>query len=153
MTFKHYIISAFAAIFLFAAGCDKEKVPAMSATVDGAQWAASPVTVLGATPGDYTTILGVSTDGKKILLAIKGTAPGTYTLNPLEAGIDQVSFYLTDEDAADDDTKKYVSTNGEVTITDVSDNRLSGTFRFTGLNSLDDAVEITEGTFSNVLYL
>jgi hypothetical protein len=153
MNIRKYIIIAAAALFTFVAGCDKEKLPSMSATVDGSEWNASVATILGASSQDYTTVLGVSVNGEKIVLALKGTEPGTYTLNPLEAGIDQMSFYLTDKDDAEDGTKKYVSSNGEVTITDTEDGRISGTFRFTGVNSTEDVIEITNGTFKNVVYL
>jgi hypothetical protein len=153
MNIRKYITIAAAILFVSIAGCDKEKLPSMSATVDGTEWNATVATILGASYQDYTSILGVSVNGEKIVLAIKGTSPGTYTLNPLEAGIDQVSFYLKDKDNPDDGTKKYVSSNGEVTISSVEDGRISGTFRFTGVNSTDDVIEIANGTFNNVVYL
>lgn len=133
--------------------CDKEKLSSMTAKVDGKDWSVTIGSVVGATYSGYMTIAGINLNGQKIFLTIKGEEPGTYSLKTLEGESDQISFYLTDSDDADDGTKKYVSSSGEVIIDSMDDNRISGTFQFNGLNSLSDQVEVTEGVFTNVLVL
>ena len=153
MKLKNYIIPLIAALLITMGSCNKDVLPSMSATVDGVEWSSTVASVIGATSGDYITILGVNVGGQKIFLGIKGSEPGKYSLQALEGEADVLSFYLEDKDDEENGTKKYTSSQGTVNITKMEDNRITGTFNFTGVNSLDDVIEITDGKFTNVLYI
>lgn len=154
MKLMKYLLVSFALTAVFFTGCDKEKIQSMTATVDGKEWSATLATVGAYSYSDYLTLFGVSLDGSKILIAIKGKETGTYDLQVLEGSTSQVSFYVPNSSDEDDETKRYISSTGSVTLSSVEDNRISGSFNFTGVNTaLNQTIVIENGSFNNVIYL
>lgn len=124
-------------------------LPSMNALIDGEQWnTLSRATVL---ENDKFIITGASIAGKTLVITIFGTSEGLYELNlPLSNNAGAVykeSASTTTEDA-------YVSVAGEVNLTsvDTSKKRISGTFNFIVTRNVINTINITEGTFSNLLY-
>ncbi len=155
MKLKSIFILVLIGLIAANTGCKKDslKIATMSATIDGTKWDASLASVIATQYSDYLEILGFDLNGKKILISVKGTTTGTYNLLPLEASAETYGIYLLNKDDASDGTKKYLSTNGTVTITKFADGRLSGTFSFTAANSLEDSIIISGGVFNDVPYL
>ncbi len=154
MKLKKFLVVFFAIATLFVTSCDKEnEVQSMSALVDGKEWSATALTLGAYSYSDYLTLFGVSADGSKILIVVRGKTEGTYDLKVLDGATKQVSFYVANKDDADDEKKRYVSTTGSVTLTSVGDNMISGNFHFTAVKKGLDPIKIENGVFNNVIYL
>jgi hypothetical protein len=150
---KYFLVVAFASILLVNTGCIKDKLGSMEASISGTQWDATLASVIAVQYDTYVTIVGINANGSGINISIKATDVGTYTLQALESELETFAIYYLSSDWETDGAKKYLSSSGTVTITEFADGKISGTFSFTALNSLQSSVEITSGTFTNVPYL
>ena len=128
----------------------------MSAKIDGTAWSVSATDVSNGIGGvaamessGKMLVTGVSTEGKTIAVFINGNSEGTYDLAPLDGETDAISLYRV---TTDQDTINYYSTGGSVTISSKTDNRISGTFNFVAAKNTSESINITEGTFENVIY-
>ncbi len=159
---KIYTIMMTMAVLFSFSSCDEDididtLLGKMSAQIDGVEWSVSATDVsngLGGVAAIYAeekfAITGTSTEGKTIIIVINGINEATYDLSPLAGEANAATIYRVSVD--DDATNSYYSTLGSVTITEKTDNRISGTFYFTAAKSIDDIVQITNGNFENVVY-
>jgi hypothetical protein len=147
------LLLAVSVLFSFG-GCKKtseELMGSFSAKIGGTAWTSTLTTSLKYS--DYITLIGTDLGGKKLVIYIHATQTGTYNFSALESQLNTYAVYFVNKDDETDGTKKYVTTTGTITITALTDNRISGTFSFQAANSLQDIVQITEGAFTNVLIL
>jgi len=118
--------------------------PPMSATIDGTAWHATGVLI---TPTDATITLGASNEASNaaLSLVISGTTPGPYTLGPTSAssavvGVTTGQVWSTLGTGA----------SGAIVITAFANRHIAGTFNFTAVPSMGNAignVHVTEGKF------
>jgi hypothetical protein len=138
--------------FLFFTNCSKVEsvlnTGIMECKVDGTAWKSTVITTFykSFTSPESSTITGISTDTKEILIQLsKVAAVGTYSL-----AIDSNAFIATYIDASQ---KSFISTSGVVQITEVdADGKISGNFHFNCKEVGGAAtVTVTEGTFNKVV--
>ena len=118
--------------------------PPMSATIEGTEWHATGVLV---TPTETSITLGASNEASNaaMSIAIAGTGPGTYPLGPTSASNGFVAVT----------TGQVWSTLGEggsgtIVVTTFANRHIAGTFNFTAVPSMGDAlgnVHVTDGKF------
>ena len=148
---KKLLLVLLAGVIILGSSCKEtiEKLTgSMEATIAGSAWNAT--TQVGVQYSDYVTFYGFALDGRKILISIKATTTGTYTFSALEGAAQTYAIYFVSKDEEGDDSKKYLTTQGSVTVSSITDNRISGTFNFQAANSLQDVIEITNGEFTNI---
>lgn len=133
-----------AAFVLILVGC-QELIGSFSASVNGVAWEAK---VYGAVKNGSQYVITANKDNSTIVITLPGTSVGNYTVNPLDSTLDAV-LYTPDINSPG---TSYVSTQGNVDLTKVSSNRLTGTFSVYAKNTTNgnDSIPIT-GQFSNIL--
>lgn len=135
----------------------------MSASIDGEEWDADAP--FGKIEGELTVITGVGLIGgneKGIILSIKGTSEGAYTINynPLDSTANSLNAatYSLDGINVSNPQNVYNAFDGEISITSKTDTRMSGTFSFSCANfgaagtGTVDTIQISSGEFSNINY-
>ncbi len=155
------IFGFFVATLLFNVSCNKVAdistlLGKMSATIDGAAWSVSATDVSSGLSGvaalksdEKFLVTGIDADGKTVAVFIGGKETNKdYSLAPIDG--DAVSLYKISSDA--DSSSTYMSVSGTVRLTEFTDKRISGTFSFTAKNTSNETVNITAGSFENVLY-
>ena len=159
---KKYLIlllGAALSVALFTTSCEKEDVEdaveeytgaSMKATVNDTAWTAiTRVTKFFTTTNSFV-ITGTSTDGKIMIVTIRGEEVGTYTTSvELENPSAQVGAVWRAN------STNYFSNKGTVEITklDKTKKEISGTFSFDLISSSDPVgFSVTSGTFSNLEY-
>ncbi|HLN53568.1 MAG TPA: DUF6252 family protein [Lentimicrobium sp.] len=126
---------------------DNDPKPSLSVKIDGVEWTA---TKFQATYTDLNNILQimVATDNPLDFLHVStiGYERGTYPLSDFGNSCTYKTYTSTFDFESD----------GEIIITssDTVNNIVSGTFRFTGINSMNisESKTFTEGKFENIKY-
>lgn len=125
--------------------CETETlVGTFTATIGSESWSAiAPAAVK---TGSRFTITGLSTN-KQIIININGITAGNYTTDVFSGNI-QPFVYTPDVQTPQ---ATYVGSSGTITVSSVTDNRISGSFNIIATNSVPENITIT-GNFTNVLY-
>ena len=138
----------------------KDKLPSMSAKVDGIQKNfIFRSTTLGDVPalGEGFLIIATtgsdSTHGEYLALLVRGADKGSYDLDVALNGKYQCEALYRKRS---DDSTTYIGKTGTITITDINKrkHKVSGTFNMTMVNKLlnTDQITISEGQFTNLFY-
>ena len=157
---KHYLILTALAIVITIFSCKKEDAEeiaplvttaSMTATVNDTAWSSITRITKHYPSTNLIVITGTDTDGKAIVITIKGDTKGTYSSS---TSIDSLSAKVGC--VWKPNSSEYVSNKGTVELTEVNttENRISGTFNFDVVNTseLTDAFTIASGKFSNLKY-
>lgn len=146
------------ALFLVVAGCDSNddggdgddnQNPfgngSMEATVDGNSFDAA--LVIGIFQNGIVSVTGnlgatQAATQEQINLTIPNASEGSFQVNPI-SGVSAV--YATGSLTGADG---WVGMSGTITIDNLSDNGVSGTFSFTGQNNAQQTISVTGGEFS-----
>lgn len=116
----------------------------MSVSFDGSTWEAT--VVVGGFDNELLVVTGERTDGdisEQFLIGIENPSEDTYTLG-LEASA-SVVYMINNSITA---LSSFGSIDGQITIESLSDQSVSGTFSFTGLDVLDFG-NVTTKSFTN----
>ncbi len=137
-----------------AANCDSRTGNSMSATVGGDALCTDLGTALLSAPGPRLSVVGLFEGGRStISFNVESPAVGTFDLTRADA--DNDAMY-----GMEDETAYYVDPeegSGSVTITQLSDTRVEGTFEFTGIgydvngDPTGDQAKLENGTFDFAL--
>lgn len=124
--------------------CDTSEVlGTFTAQIDGVAWqAVAPAAVK---TGGRFTITGLSAD-KEILLHVGGITAGDYDASVLVGSLNPVVYTPNIKQPA----TTFVSTGGKITLTNVTDKKVSGQFNV-DMQSTSSTIKIT-GNFVNVNY-
>jgi hypothetical protein len=117
----------------------------ISLKVDGSTWNAS-LSVQAVNSNGVINVTGSDSNAKQAGVILYGvSAPGTYQVGPPNAG----NTLRWTEGLGQNDTYQAngVIGTGTVTVTELSDSKIKGTFSFTGYNTAQTSKQITEGTF------
>ncbi len=117
----------------------------ISLKVDGSTWNAS-LAVQAVNSNGVINVTGSDSNAKQAGVTLYGiSAPGTYQVGPPNAG----NMLRWTEGLGQTDTYQAngVIGTGTVTVTELSDSKIKGTFSFTGYNTAQTSKQITEGTF------
>jgi hypothetical protein len=117
----------------------------ISLKVDGSTWNAS-LAVQAVNSNGVINVTGSDSNAKQAGVTLYGvTAPGTYQVGPPNAG----NMLRWTEGLGQTDTYQAngVIGTGTVTVTELSDSKIKGTFSFTGYNTAQTSKQITEGKF------
>ncbi|MCB2207468.1 MAG: hypothetical protein KQH67_04160 [Bacteroidetes bacterium] len=117
----------------------------ISLKVDGSTWNAS-LSVQAVNSNGVINVTGSDSNAKQAGVTLYGvSAPGTYQVGPPNAG----NMLRWTEGLGQNDTYQAngVIGTGTVTVTELSDSKIKGTFSFTGYNTSQTSKQITEGTF------
>jgi len=146
-----------ASIFLCSCKQDSElTIGSMTAKIGETTWSATPAAVAATTYSDYLTIAGYNMSGQYMLISVRkdgGVTAGTYDFKAglsTETSLETYAVYMEDKDDGEDGTKKYLTISGQVVITSITADKVSGTFNFVAKNSLESSLTITDGKFTNV---
>jgi hypothetical protein len=148
------VLVALSMVFTFG-GCKKtseELFGSISAQINSEPWNSTLAAQAAFQYSNYITILGIDLQGKEVYLVIKGTTAGTYTLAILQGTTTTGAAFRVPVTGTNNKTE-YISSAGSITITSITDNRISGTFQFTAATTTAPitTVQVTNGTFTNVL--
>jgi hypothetical protein len=126
----------------------------MSVTANGEALCTDLGTALLLTPGPRLSVVGLFEDGRStISFNVDGPAVGTFDLTQADAdndamyGMENETAYHVDRDEG----------SGSVTITQLNDTRVKGTFEFTGIgydvngDPTGDQAQLENGTFDFAL--
>jgi hypothetical protein len=129
---------------LALAGCEL-LIGTFTASINNVAWEAS---VFGAVKNGSQYTITATKNNASIVITLPGTSVGTYNINPLDTTLDAV-LYTPDYNNT---SNYYLSTQGVVDLTKVSEGRLTGTFNVWAKNSVtpSDSIPIT-GQFSNII--
>lgn len=132
-----------ASAFLFQ-GCDTSEVlGTFTAQIDGTAWqAVAPAAVKA---GGTFTITGLSAD-KQIVLHVGGITNGEYDASVLVGNLNPVVYTPNIKQPQ----TTYVSTDGKITITNVTEKKVSGQFNV-NMQGTSSTIKVT-GNFVNVNY-
>lgn len=151
------ILPVLLALFLVVAGCDSNDDGddggngnpfgngTMEATVDGNSFdAAVVVGIFQSGVVSVTGNLGATNPGsqEQISITVPNAAEGTFQVSPI-SGISAI--YATGNLTGADG---WVGVSGSITIDNLSDEGVSGTFSFTGQNNAQETISVTNGEFS-----
>jgi hypothetical protein len=117
----------------------------ISLKVDGSTWNAS-LAVQAVNSNGVINVTGSDSNAKQAGVTLYGiSAPGTYQVGPPNAG----NMLRWTEGLGQTDTYQAngVIGNGTITVTELSDTKIKGTFSFTGFNTAQTSKQITEGSF------
>ena len=139
-----------AATLLFSFSCKKDEIETtatgFTAKVEGTVWTAKNMLAGHESLSNLTQISGIgATVAEQIVLVFKGSGTGTYKMNDDNTGFVALNNY---------DFTSFFSENpvGEIVITkyDVTNQKISGTFKFEGEDIDGTVYDVTEGKFDNV---
>jgi len=117
----------------------------ISLKVDGGTWNAT-LAVQAVNSNGVINVTGSDSNAKQAAVNLYGvSAPGTYQVGPPNQG----NMLRWTEGLGQTDTYQAngVIGSGTVTVTELSDSKIKGTFSFTGFNTAQTSKQITEGTF------
>jgi len=117
----------------------------ISLKVDGSTWNAS-LSVQAVNAGGVINVTGSDSNAKQAGITLYGvTATGTYKVGPPNQG----NMLRWTEGLGQTQTFQAngVIGDGTITVTELSDSKVKGTFSFTGFNTAQTSKQITEGTF------
>jgi len=130
-----------------------------SATVNGSTWEASMIGSGAVFSDGNIVITGIKgglngETSQSITLSVFGNVTGTYQLNPMTLTTQAAFTYATNLSSTATLADTYIGTTGTVTITEISDNKISGTFNFNSATAAVPPVSatITNGKFENLNY-
>ena len=136
-----------AVLALLAMGCEEDLAsvgigndPSMNATVDGKTWSAAN-NVQGTILSSLKSITGAAGDGSSININL------TNVFEPAALDFDGGKFTACYTLGAED----FDATSGDVVVTSLEGNNISGTFNFRGENGSGDVVVVESGTFQTTL--
>jgi hypothetical protein len=136
------------------ANCDSRTGNSMSATVNGNALCTDLGTALLSAPGPRLSVVGLFEDGRStISFNVESPAVGTFDLTRADAANDAM-YGVENETAYHVDRGEG---SGSVTIAQLSDMRVRGTFEFTGIgydtngDPTGDQANVTNGTFDVAL--
>ncbi len=144
---------------LFVGSCKDDSeltVASMTAKIGETTWSATPAAVAATTYTDYLTVAGYNLDGQYMLISVRkdgGVTAGTYDFKAglsTETSLETYAVYMEDKDDGEDGTKKYLTISGQVVITSITADKVSGTFNFVAKNKIETSLAITNGKFTNV---
>lgn len=149
---RHPFALSIAAIALAAlpfTSCTTESgftVGTCTATINSRPWVATaPVAVK---TGNRFTITATSlTPASSIVMHINGITPGTYNMNVFSTNI-QPFVYMPDVTKP---RETYIGTFGTITLTRVTEDRVSGTFDVNATSTTLQMIHIS-GSFADVIY-
>ena len=130
---------------------DEQDGEYLSATIDGENYSSSLSINMTEMIG-ITTIIGVSDSSKGIMLQLAETSTGTYQIggaNSSDLTLASYSEYSGNAVAAWEAPIDHSVLDGEIVVTNSTENNLKGTFNFTATNSEDNStVEVSNGKFN-----
>ena len=143
---------------LFSLSCKKDSKitdlinvsASMKCKINGTSWSA--VTRVTTQQGNNFLINGTGSLGNDVLnVTIIGNTTGTYNLTTNTPPQIQMSANFANGTSPD---SLYTATEGTVTLSsvDVTNKKISGSFSFKAKNMALNNKNITEGTFSNLIY-
>jgi hypothetical protein len=144
LSFLRLLLLALLPIILFS--CSKDSGGAFfSATIGGKKWEA----VVRVTTHQNGTFLltGTSIGGEVLIITLLQDQPGTYNLSMEELGFS--ALYKKSVNSTYQDS--YVAVSGTVVLTEVTDDRVSGTFQME-LTRLTENLHVESGKFGNLQY-
>jgi len=157
---KYLFILSVLAIAITIFSCKKEDAEeiaplittaSMTATVNDTAWSSITRITKHYTSSNLFVISGTDTDGKAIVITIKGDTKGTYSSS---TSIDSLSAQVGC--VWKPNSNEYVSNKGTVELTEVNttENKISGTFNFDVVNTTDlsDGFTVASGKFTNLKY-
>lgn len=132
-------------VIVLTSSCSKEQLlGTMNATIEGVAWSAG--TPAGTIQNNRLVITGVG-QNQNITITVNAAAIGTYPIDVLNQ-----TNYVTYTPDLNQPQGSYASVTGSITITSVGSNRVSGTFNVAVSNG-SSTISITNGTFTNILYI
>jgi len=145
---KNTIATIFALSLLVFAACKKDTdadSSSFSCKIDGKEFKVKGLLAYATKFSDDFTVYGVNEDNNTETVYVSlplGTGPGTYTLNA-----DFVGYYVDAADSAF--SNLWGDGNGSVTITEIDEKHVAGTFSFDAYDSDTETVKkaLTEGKF------
>lgn len=147
---KSFYIIMMVSVLALTFGCKKEEAESakasFSAKVEGTLWTGATLIAQHSTGGNMTTITASgSMPSEQIVMYIKGSGTGTFTLNDDNLASVVVGNYIFSSLFSD-------NPNGTIVITkyDEANKKISGTFNFTGEDINGIVYHVTEGKFENV---
>ena len=118
----------------------------MSLKHDGQSWTAS-LSVQAVNTNGVVSITGSDSNANQAQVNIyQPNGPGTYNIGP-NANAGNMGRWTQGIGTTDTYTANNVIGSGEVTFTELSDTKAKGTFKFTGYNTNQKKVVVTEGKF------
>lgn len=140
---KKLIFTLFVVVMV-SAGCEA-LVGSFSASINGNYWESTTTITV---KSDTTYTINAQNGNTTIFMTIDGTSTGVYNVDPLDSTY-QVLVYTPDIGMA---SNSYAATRGNINLSKITSNRLSGTFDIYAKNVNDplDSIPIT-GQFSNLL--
>jgi hypothetical protein len=117
----------------------------ISLTVDGSTWSAT-LAVQAVNSNGVVNVTGSDSNAKQAGITLYGvSAPGTYQVGPPNVG----NMLRWTEGLAQTQTYQAsgVIGTGTITVTELSDSKIKGTFSFTGYNTDQNTKQITDGQF------
>ena len=139
-----------ATLLVFSFSCKKDETETtatgFSAKVEGTVWTAKNMLAGHESLSNLTQITGMGASvAEQVGLVFKGSGTGTFKMNDDNTGIVVISNY---------NFTSFYSENpvGEIVITkyDVTNAKISGTFKFEGEDIDGNVYNVTEGKFDNV---
>ncbi len=120
-------------------------VGSFTASINNVSWQAG---FSGAVKNGNQYIITATKDNSSLVITIPGITTGNYTINPFDTTLEAL-LYTPDVNMS---ANNYVSTQGTVELTTISQGRLTGTFSVWAKNSQTstDSIPIT-GQFNNIL--
>lgn len=145
---------------LTLAGCsddDSEPSSIIEALIDGREWSTADAVssiehpATATLQNDRISISGVISADEELIFYIDDTSMGTYSLGGISGHT--ATYYGISSRSTNGNARSYSTFNGtstgQVVITELTENRLKGTFYLTAFASdQEDYVEITEGDFN-----
>jgi len=132
-------------VIVFAVSCEA-LIGSFTASINGVAWKAGFSGAIKSGNNHY--IITATKDTTSLVITIPGTAQGTYNINPNDTTVETVIY----TPSSNNGSNNYIGTQGSITLSSVTQNRLTGTFNVWAKNSVTttDSIQIT-GEFSNIL--
>lgn len=140
------VILLFVMVMISSSCKDSKGLGEFTASIAGESWSALAPT--GVKTGNRITITGLSMD-KQVILNVGGITTGTYNMAVLQGNIQALTYTPNVNMQGAQET--YVGTEGSITVTNVSDGRITGTFNFTAANASMSVINV-KGEFTDVKY-
>lgn len=119
----------------------------LSATIDGNEWSAS-LSVGAVNSSGVISVTGSDANSNQLQISIlNATSTGTYSLGGSMTN-SNYGRWTTGTGQSDTYTTMLGQGSGEVTITELTADRVKGTFYFDALNDQQQQVDVTSGSFN-----
>lgn len=120
----------------------------MSLTVDGGSWSAS-LSVQAVNTNGVINITGSDSGGKQASVVLYNVvAPGTYAVGPNSGNQSNQLRWTQGLGQTDTFVANGILGNGSVTIDELTDSKVSGSFNFTGFADATTSKPISDGQFN-----